>query len=814
MNKEMRVFLVSLFLIVSLIPGVSLPVYASGIPQQSQAAPLPYENNSSQKNGFGMTPLKEWKETPYTPQGDDLPVKPGDIQNLAITSGLTKDQTAFLMKNGFVVIHSGEAQFADIRDQVAEKYGQPYFLTTDAAYHALHINFDALLKQLEKKVLKKEAAAIVSATLNKLISETPGVQGTSLQSDMQLAQGYLAVMLSLLDENAKIPDSLKGRVQPQIEQIMAAAGREKSSLIPNFEDDYGAYKPVGHYAGSPDLESYFRGMTWAGRAALKFKDIENLGFKPTRAPLIISLAMRSDEKTWQRYSKMMKTLGFIIGPTDDSGPVETLALMDSVYGKYATLKDLADDQAWQKFLSRVDELPGPQINSTFANTTKALKAERSWRLIGQRFTLDALMFQNLIFDKVGSDANKREFPSGLDVMAVMGSDAALDAQKAAGQDKYENYLSQIEKLENLVKSQKQSDWLETFYSGWLYAFIPQVSLKGGSYPSYMRTYSWQNKELNSALGSWAELKHDTALYTKMAEFMGGGGPPSAPPPPGYVETNPNVFYRLAFIAGSLREGLELLGYVPTEQEDFPEPGADMPYDNLLRGMGNLAEQLSNLGDIAVKELRGEPLTEEERYTIIRPLGAIEDHVDFGRRTGQNLEYPPVPVVATVSGAQNEVLEVGVGKVDRIYVVVPINGRLQVAQGGVFTYYEFKQLRSNRLTDDEWRKRLEKSAPELLPYTANYIKKDGKPVDVLAMRIGDIYKISEAGASPPLNVRSKPSKSAPVLYKLGLETYFEILDGPQKADNITWWKIKVFYTLEDRIGWVAENQLWYDRAHGQ
>ncbi len=87
-------------------------------------------------------------------------------------------------------------------------------------------------------------------------------------------------------------------------------------------------------------------------------------------------------------------------------------------------------------------------------------------------------------------------------------------------------------------------------------------------------------------------------------------------------------------------------------------------------------------------------------------------------------------------------------------------------------------------------KLEGSVPKLLPYTETYIKPGGKAVDALAYRIGDVYKMTEAGANPPLNVRSKPSKSAPVLYKLGLETYFEIIDGPQKADNLTWWKIKV------------------------
>ncbi len=417
---------------------------------------------------------------------------------------------------------------------------------------------------------------------------------------------------------------------------------------------------------------------------------------------------------------------------------------------------LADEQTWQKFLARVDELPQPQINSTFANTTMALKAERSWRLMGQRFTLDGLMFQNLIYDKVGSDDNKREFPSGLDVMAVMGSDAALDAQKAAGEDKYDNYLSQVEKLEKYIKAQKPAEWLDTFYSGWLYAFLPQVQPKGGAYPPMTRTFAWQNRETNTALGSWAELKHDTSLYAKMPEFMGGGGPPSSPAAPGYVEANPNVFYRLAYITLALKDGLELRGYPPS-MNDYAGSGGELTYTELWTGLGKLSQQFTGLGDIAVKELRGEELTDADRYLIIEPLGMLEDHVAFAKSAGQDMELPPVPVIAAVSGAQNDVLEVGVGYVDRIFVVVPINGKLQIAQGGVFTYYEFKQPRSNRLTDEDWRIKLEGSVPKLLPYTETYMKPGGKAVDALAYRIGDVYKMTEAGANPPLNVRRQTVK---------------------------------------------------------
>ncbi len=166
-------------------------------------------------------------------------------------------------------MQTGEEQFADIRNQVSENYGQPYYLTTDAAYHALHITFDALLKRLELEVLRQEAIDIASVTLDKVTKFSSSVKGTNLETDSQLAEAYLAVALKLFNPDAQISPELEKIIKPQIEQIMAGSGRDKSALIPSFEDDYGAYKPVGHYAGNPLLENYFRGMT--GLAGYRLK---------------------------------------------------------------------------------------------------------------------------------------------------------------------------------------------------------------------------------------------------------------------------------------------------------------------------------------------------------------------------------------------------------------------------------------------------------------------------------------------------------------------------------------------------------------
>ena len=65
----------------------------------------------------------------------------------------------------------------------------------------------------------------------------------------------------------------------------------------------------------------------------------------------------------------------------------------------------------------------------------------------------------------------------------------------------------------------------------------------------------------------------------------------------------------------------------------------------------------------------------------------------------------IPLIADVHtayymGAHN-VLEEGVGWANEIYVAVEEGGSYRLMRGAVFTYYEFRQPASNRLTDEKW-----------------------------------------------------------------------------------------------------------------
>lgn len=788
------------------LPGGAIPPSAPG-----EMPPFPY------RVGTKFTALEP---VSWIPEGESgvqvaLPVPLEQVANLAVTAGLTSRQRTYLAQQGFVVIYSQEAQFSDIREGASQHYGQPYYLTSDAAYHALHLAFDETLKALEREELLRRLIGITQATLNEVNSYIPLVQGTFLEADTRLAAAYLGVGLKLLDPGAALEPDLEGVVKAQVEQIMAGRGLEISALIPNFKDDYSAYKPVGHYAGQADLEAYYRGMTWFGRVHFKLVS-QDANFVPSRLPLIVTLALRradiEGEPADEEWARVHETLSFLVGPSGDSGPAEYARLMDQVYGPGVTFLGLSDVHHWNTFLSSSQGLPPPQINSTFVNSLGDLEGERGWRFMGQRFSLDVFILQNLVFDKVSTRENKRELPSGLDVMAALGSPAAMQELERSGETAYLHYPEQMSRLQRAVQTQSESQWLDSAYSSWLYTFLPQVGGKGEAFPAYMRTEAWAYKDLNSALGSWAELKHDTTRYVEMPETAAMSEPPSSGPAPGYVEPNPAVFYRLAYLASAVAEGLrerDLVGVFSGDSTNLA---------NLLDWMEALGERLRRLGDIAAKELEGVSLEEDDYRLIQAPLGEAEERAWTSKLLSAHgadseLKMPQVEVIATVAGAEARILHVGTGAVDRIYVIVPLEGGLHVAQGGLFSYYEFPWPRDERLSDGEWRQLLALSPPDAPQYLANYILPDGNPVDVLAFRVGDVYRITRTVGK--LNVRQEPTRNAGVLRQIQKGDYVMIVDGPVQAEGLTWWKFRLDLNAEEPVdGWAVENADWYERAWGQ
>ncbi|MFN2274761.1 MAG: DUF3160 domain-containing protein, partial [Anaerolineales bacterium] len=588
----------------------------------TRAVPAPIElTRLEPKVGgpFAETPVESWEPAPYSGPDYRLPITVDQVTNRFVLNGLTDEQLDFLLQHGFVVTHSQEPQFHSIRDAVSWSMGQPYYLSVDAAFHALHLAFDDLLKALEREWLQPRLIDLQTAVLRELISYRPVFSGTGIESDLEASIAYMSVALGLLAPEQAIDPEVAPVVKAQIDQILAEGGMEKSILFPDFEDDYGAYRPVGHYAGDPLLEAYFRAMTWFGRVNFTFTDRSS-----SRLPLLVTLALRrvalGEGMAADAWSGIHEMLSFLIGPSDDPGPVELAELMDSVYGASPDPATLVDPVLWSEFLQASQDLPSPRINSLFVQSLADVESTKGWRFLGQRFTMDGFILQNLIFDKVQDKPNgeRRFLPTGPDVMATLGSQAAFAVLENSGETAFPGYQDQMRKLQHIVSEQTQEQWQAGSYDAWLYAFLPVLEVKGDDYPEVMQGSAWAIREMNSCLGSWAELKHDTILYAKMPEGVGGGGPPcTSGPPPAYVEANPEAFYRLAYVASVIAQGLV--------ERDVVTPGEYTwcmtdSLEGLTYCMQELGKRFASLGEIAARELTGEPITPSDFDLIQSCLG--------------------------------------------------------------------------------------------------------------------------------------------------------------------------------------------------
>jgi hypothetical protein len=229
----------------------------------------------------------------------------------------------------------------------------------------------------------------------------------------------------------------------------------------------------------------------------------------------------------------------------------------------------------------------------------------------------------------------------------------------------------------------------------------------------MTNQAWTRKDLNTMLGSWTELKHDTILYAKQVMAELGGGPPEQIK--GYVEPEPDFYARVAALIGMTRDGLVSRGLLvkstdPNEQSDY----------NALNTLYNLALDLKHISE---KELTNTPLTSDE-YSLIQYYGGQLEHITMAASDPQNpndqgnidLSDQDAAVVADVATAppgDARALEEGTGRIMEIYVVVPIEGKLVLTRGGIYSQYEFAQPSNNRLTDQQWQQQLNSNgAPSL------------------------------------------------------------------------------------------------------
>ncbi len=228
----------------------------------------------------------------------------------------------------------------------------------------------------------------------------------------------------------------------------------------------------------------------------------------------------------------------------------------------------------------------------------------------------------------------------------------------------------------------------------------------------MRNQAWARKELNTYLGSWTELKHDTILYAKPVYAEAGGGDGRIDDR-GYVEPSPYLYARMASLVKMTVDGLRDRGLINERDQ---------------ASLDRMKTMAFTLKTISEKELNNTPLSDEE-FEFIRSYGVQLEHFWLDALRDEGIDHRsaiydrPAALVADVANypGGGQVLEEATGNVCEIYAVVPVDGKLRIAVGGVYSYYEFPWPLYDRLTDTRWHKMVSAGQTPALPgWTDSFI----------------------------------------------------------------------------------------------
>ena len=551
-------------------------------------------------------------------------------------------------------------------------------------------------------------------------------------------------------------------------------------------EDYSQYIPRGHYTSSEALKRYFKAMMWLGRMTFKVngsawtKQAILLTDAVKSAGAIDSwrkiysvtgfFAGASEDLTFYEYDTAISELfnyGF------DEIQILHQGATEKIHAELRTMKgpkilggfefdlagNLKDTTQGLRIIGQryaidshiLSELVYNNVGVNPASehykrvlqcdeTTQKLSKPESLYATCASMDKDKIIYWNEVSAKAmemyyykfckGLDEQQlysvaRFMPTGLDVMSVLGSrraDEILARQKIST---YCDYDKKNKEMKDLVNSYDINQWTENLYNTWLWMIQPVLFEKPAGYPNWMRSGLWKNKELITALASWAQLRHDTILYVKQSYTRAVMMPsPTAARPPepiaakyyGYVEPNPELYARAHYIVTFLISGLAEQGLLS---------------DTVKTSLEQSKEMMMKLQNISSKELEQIPLSEDD-YDYIKNIDALFNSIIESLASALTVSDPKpdgpatshtslagkddafkTTIVADVHTETNtkKVLEVATGKIDWVIVAhASKDGHIGLAVGPIFSYYEFPHPMSDRLTDEKWRELLQSKPP--------------------------------------------------------------------------------------------------------
>ena len=648
------------------------------------------------------------REAELKKQNFDVPeglrVNMGNLLNPAQIKEFDEQLSQHLSENGFAVVPARNAQLFQVYEQ--NDYREfPNFVTTDLYLQLYHLYIDCMLRELEMYRLFAMMVDYSSEMLDEMKKIYQRAErGTELERAAAHNVRFFTVAETLFRGMKSFDPEVDDIIAEEVEHAVNAVDGP-SRFMADFKDvtfAYSLFRPRGHYTRNYVLEEYFRGMMWLQSVPFGMNHEDEVN-----AAVMIAYVMKNNKSLRDKYEKFDNLITYLMGKPDNLSIQQVITEVEKAGMPMEEL--IKNKQAMNKLKSNLEKIGDKQtrIRPKFEKTS-----HNKICVMPQRYQPDAEVLQEMV--DYDNKPTLRATPKGIDFMAAMG---VSTAEQILMEEKTD-WKNLGKNLKLMKQRMGEIDWNENIATQWMQTLkVLNVKDKDSKkLPYFMQNPEWGKKDLNAALASWAELKHDAILYAKqpMGAECGGGGPPE-PVVKGYVEPNVAFWKKAIELLENTKKLLKDQGFLTEKIEDATE---------------RMLEEANFLLRVSEKELAGQEISDEE-YDQLQYIGATFENIslDLLRDPNQTLSGwdnvegadRKVALVADVytANADNNpdksILFEAVGDADEIYVVVEIGGYLYLTRGAVLSYREFIQpIDQPRMTDEEWQKELETNPRKGVP----------------------------------------------------------------------------------------------------
>jgi hypothetical protein len=514
------------------------------------------------------------------------------------------------------------------------------------------------------------------------------------------------------------------RMTQEIKNIYQASGVGVSPLYGQYgqegevKTDYTQFTPRSHYAKTSLLRAYFRAMMYLGRNSYLLNNPEAVSDALLLAHLLASPGSEGQAlvKDWQ---KLMEITAFYAGASDDIGYPEWRNFVVKVLGteKFSPA-EAVNPEVLAKIAQQLGKLRPPRILSdviisdSVLQQTKAelLASTKGFRIFGQRFTFDGWILGRLTAGQEKVAVRLPSTPTALFVPAALGDKLAREfagaflKQEAPPFSDAEvtGFYGKLDEVAADLKKVQEMEWYSSVGTAWLKLLGTLPQTFGPGYPRYMQGKLFPIKQLQTFLGSYTELKHDTLLYVKQnfAEKGDGGDENPPPVPKGFVEPNMAFWQELARLVDYTAAGFEKYGLFKKELEEFGR-------------LSSFKKRINFYTSLSAKELSGTPISEEE-YEKLRSsnLSFLAEPLVEGAILEEKEKRAGLIADIHTDAVKGQILYEATGEPYFILALVGNEGVSRLTVGAAFNYYEFTGPLTSRYTDADWQARVYKTPPHL------------------------------------------------------------------------------------------------------